>query len=207
MYRTHGFVVSNSIQRSSAQNSSSLKRAGVFPLYALFYNCSSCDRRFQNQQSAAKYAAVEANMAMAILDGVLVDSGLSVTVENLEELLMPGNPHNVLDKLVITSEARQAQVEARMAARQLRKTPIEPVRAVVKTDARAQKKTIFSTEPPEVELVNPQTSQPFASRKELVNFLNGLSRTETRAFFFFPAGRQKAGVSEAVSKMLNGGVK
>jgi len=48
----------------------------------------------------------------AILDGTLVKLGESVTLENLEELILPGNPQNVLEKLVITQEASQAQMEA-----------------------------------------------------------------------------------------------
>jgi hypothetical protein len=195
---------------------------------------------------------------MAILDSTLVHFCEPLTAENLEELLLPGNPRNVLDQLSITAEARQAQTEARdtdrmiseitsymldangkvkreytqrqyneklaglrampfsqlvarhdevTRGRALRNTPVEAVRATVKVEAQSQRKNIFYPAPPEVELVNPQTTQPFASRKELVNFLNGLSRTETRAFFFFPEGRQKPGVSEAVSKMLNGGSK
>jgi hypothetical protein len=54
---------------------------------------------------------------MTILDGVLVRYREPVTADNLEELLMPGNPRNVLDKLSITAEARQAQVEARETER------------------------------------------------------------------------------------------
>src|SRR6266478_912571 len=89
-----------------------------------------------------------------------------------------------------------------MRVRGLRKTPVEAVRAVVKTDAQARREVIFSTEPPEVELLNPNTNQPFTGRKELVNFLNSLSREETRAYFSFPEGRPKPGVAEAVTKIL-----
>src|ERR1700694_4949884 len=48
---------------------------------------------------------------MAVLDSTLVHSGESVTVENLEDLLLPGNPHNVLDQLAITAAAREAKAE------------------------------------------------------------------------------------------------
>jgi hypothetical protein len=199
--------------------------------------------------------ALDANRS--ILDAMLVKLGESVTAENLEELILPGNPHSVLDQLALTAEAHQAQVEARETTRMiseitgymlgangkpkleytqrqyndkiaglrampfselskrydevirvrgLRKTPVEAVRAVVKTDAQAQRKTIFSTEAPEVELLNPNTNQPFTGRKELVNFLNSLSREETRAYFSFPEGRPKPGVAEAVTKILKGAV-
>src|SRR5690348_11051386 len=42
---------------------------------------------------------LEANMA--ILDATLVKLREAVTVENLEELLLPGNPRNALDQLAI----------------------------------------------------------------------------------------------------------
>src|SRR6266404_2499573 len=196
---------------------------------------------------------LEANRA--ILDSALVRHGERVTVDSLEELLLPGNYRNVLGQLGITAEARQAQVEARetermigeitgymlgsngkpkpeytqrqynekiaglrampfselskrydevMRVRGLRKTPVEAVRAVVKTDAKARREVIFSIEAPEVELLNPNTNQPFTGRKELVNFLNSLSREETRSFFSFPEGRPKPGVAEAVTKILKG---
>jgi hypothetical protein len=199
--------------------------------------------------------ALECNMA--ILDAALIKRSDAVTAENLEELLLPGNPHNVISQLAITAEARQAQVEARetermiseitgymldakgkvkqeyterqyrdkiaglrsmpfsqlsarydevIRVRGLRKTPVEAIRAVVKTDAKAQRKEIFSTEPPDVELLNPNTNQPFTGRKELVNFLNSLSREETRAYFSFPEGRPKPGVAEAVTRILKGAV-
>ncbi len=53
--------------------------------------------------------ALECNMM--ILDGVFFRNGATVTTDNLEELLLPGNPHNVLDQLCLTAEARQAQAE------------------------------------------------------------------------------------------------
>lgn len=52
---------------------------------------------------------LEANMA--ILDGVLTKHGEAVTAENLEELLMPGNPHCVLHQLAMTAEAAKAQAD------------------------------------------------------------------------------------------------
>jgi hypothetical protein len=55
--------------------------------------------------------ALECNMA--ILDAVLIKRSDAVTADNLEELLLPGNPHNVISQLAITAEARQAQFEAR----------------------------------------------------------------------------------------------
>jgi hypothetical protein len=230
-----------------------IEKLGAAGKLAVAQNYSDAYRRFFEKHPEF---TVQANVAL--LDSVLVHFCEPVTFENLEELLMPGNPRNVLGQLVITAEATQAQTEARETdrmiskitaymmdangklkreylprqynekiaglrampfsqlvarhdevtrGRALRNTPVEAVRATVKVEAQSQRKNIFYPAPPEVELVNPHTTQPFASRKELVNFLNGLSRTETRAFFFFPEGRQKPGVSEAVSKMLNGGSK
>src|SRR5258708_555 len=42
---------------------------------------------------------------------MLVKLGESVTADNLEELLLPGNPNNVLGRLGLTVEARQAQAD------------------------------------------------------------------------------------------------
>src|ERR1700687_767881 len=61
--------------------------------------------------------ALECNMA--ILDAALIKRSDAVTAENLEELILPGNPHGVLDQLAITDEARQAQVEARETERMI----------------------------------------------------------------------------------------
>lgn len=202
---------------------------------------------------------------MAILDATLIKLRESITAESLEELLMPGNPHSVLDKLAITAAAQEAKAEAKrlkdeaehqaretdrmiaeitgymldtsgkvkfeyqreykgkvaglrsmpfadlqkryndvMTGREACRTPVEAVRAAVKTDAKAQRKELFSIEPPEVDLVNPKTGDSFMDRKELVNFLNSLSRLETRQFFFHPEGRPKKGVQEAVTQILNG---
>src|ERR1700731_2488794 len=44
--------------------------------------------------------ALECNMA--ILDAALIKRSDAVTAENLEELLLPGNPHNVISQLAIT---------------------------------------------------------------------------------------------------------
>src|SRR6266404_939662 len=60
---------------------------------------------------------LEANRA--ILDSALVRHGERVTVDSLEELLLPGNYRNVLGQLGITAEARQAQVEARETERMI----------------------------------------------------------------------------------------
>jgi hypothetical protein len=49
---------------------------------------------------------------MAILDGTLVRLHEPVTAENLEELLLPGNPNNVLNQLGITIAAQEARAEA-----------------------------------------------------------------------------------------------
>ena len=54
-----------------------------------------------------------------ILDETLIKLQESVTADNLEELLQPGNPHSVLDQLALTAEARQAQVEARERERMI----------------------------------------------------------------------------------------
>src|ERR1700731_4887056 len=53
--------------------------------------------------------ALECNMA--ILDAALIKRSDAVTAENLEELILPGNPHSVLDQLAITAEAAQARAE------------------------------------------------------------------------------------------------
>jgi hypothetical protein len=248
-----GLVMSACENRENVHLGNVIEELGRAGKLAVSQDYSSAYQTFF--QKHPEYA-LEANMA--ILDAVLVHYCEPLTAENLEELLLPGNPRNVLDQLSITAETRQAQTEAletdRMISettsymldangkikreytqrqyneklaglrgmpfsqlvarhdevtrgRALRNTPVEAVRATVKVEAQSQRKNIFYPAPPEVELVNPQTAQPFASRKELVNFLNGLSRTETRAFFFFPEGRQKPGVSEAVTKILNGVVK
>jgi hypothetical protein len=53
--------------------------------------------------------ALECNMV--ILDAALIKRSDAVTAENLEELILPGNPHSVLDQLAITAEAAQARAE------------------------------------------------------------------------------------------------
>lgn len=53
--------------------------------------------------------ASEANRP--IFDGAIVESGDEVTVENLEDLLQPGNPRNVLDQICLTPKAVQAQAD------------------------------------------------------------------------------------------------
>jgi hypothetical protein len=61
--------------------------------------------------------ALEANVS--ILDGALLQHGEAITTENFEELLLPGNPRNVLGQLGITTEARQAQADARETERMI----------------------------------------------------------------------------------------
>jgi hypothetical protein len=58
-----------------------------------------------------KHPEYRSDANMGILDEALVKLKESVTAENLELLLEPGNPHNVLDKLGLTEEARQARAE------------------------------------------------------------------------------------------------
>lgn len=212
---------------------------------------------------------LEANLAL--LDSALALMGLPVVAENLEDLIQPGNPHNIVHQLVIIAAAQEARAEAahlkaeaehqaretdRMiseitgymlgsdgkvkreytqrqyndkiaglralsfaalvnrhsevtAGRDLRKTPVEAVRAVVKTEAQAQRKDIFSIEPPEIELINPKTKLPFTGRKELMNYFNSLPPSENRNFFFHAGSeprRPKSGVQEAVTKILRSGM-
>jgi hypothetical protein len=54
-----------------------------------------------------------------ILEGALSKSGHDVTLSNLEELLLQGNPNNVLNQLAITAEARQAQLEVSETTRMI----------------------------------------------------------------------------------------
>jgi hypothetical protein len=56
---------------------------------------------------------------MAILDSAVVHYCEPVTAESLEQLLLPGNYRNVLDKLGLTAEAHQAQFEARETNRMI----------------------------------------------------------------------------------------
>jgi hypothetical protein len=61
--------------------------------------------------------SLDANVA--VLDNALVHYCEPVTADNLEELLLPGNPHNVLSQLAITAVAEQAQTEARETERMI----------------------------------------------------------------------------------------
>jgi hypothetical protein len=148
----------------------------------------------------AQVEARETERMISEITGYMLDAKGKVKQEYTER--------QYRDKIAGLRSMPFSQLSARydevMRVRGLRKTPVEAVRAVVKTDAKAQRKEMFSTEPPDVELLNPKTNQPFTDRKELVNFLNSLSREETRAYFSFPEGRPKPGVAEAVTKILKG---
>jgi hypothetical protein len=57
-----------------------------------------------------EYTGLECNIA--ILDATLIKLREGVTAANLEELLLPGNPYCVLDKLAINAAAQESKAEA-----------------------------------------------------------------------------------------------
>src|SRR6266581_4450289 len=154
---------------------------------------------FLRKKEAAEQQALETDRMINEIVGYMLDARDTVKREYTLEY-----KNKVAGLRALPFAELTARYDVVIAGRQERKMPVEAVRAAVKTDAQAQRKTIFSTEAPEVVLVNPNTNQPFTGRKELVNFFNKLSRQATWEFFHFPEGRVKPGVETAVSKILKG---
>lgn len=71
---------------------------------------SDYTRAYQEFFAVHPEYAHQANMS--VLDSVLIHFCEPITFQNLEELLLPGNPRNVLDQLSITAAAQQARDDA-----------------------------------------------------------------------------------------------
>jgi hypothetical protein len=151
----------------------------------------------QRQHEEREHQARETERMIAEMSGYMLDDSGRVKPEYHLQYKSKIARLSAMPFADLTARYNQV-IEARTS----KKMPVEAVREIVKTGAQASRREIFSTTPPEVVLTNPNTNQPFASRKELVNVLHNLSREETRAFFSFPSGKQKPGVAEAVSKIL-----
>ena len=148
-------------------------------------------------KDAADHQAKETDRMISEISNYMLDATGKVKSEYLPRLYKD----KIAGLRAMTFPDLEARYNEVMAARAQRKAPVEAIRAVVKTEAVQQRKVIFSTTAPEIELTNPSTGQPF-TRKELVNYLNSLSRSETRAFFSFPSGKPKPGIAEAATKIL-----
>jgi hypothetical protein len=159
---------------------------------------SARDWEKQKAQDEIEHQAKESTRMISEITGYMLDASGKVKFEYQRQY-----KEKIAGLRAMTFSDLVARYGEVTAARALQKAPVEAARASVWADKHAQEKTLFSNTPPEVELLNPSTNQPF-TRKELVNYLNSLSREETRAFFSFPSGKPKPGVAEAATRILKG---